>query len=893
MATNFSKINVMLWNANSIVPKKHEFFDFLIENDIQIALLSETYLKPGIGLYHSDFSCYRLDRVGRSKGGVAIVVHRSIAHHLNQSPDTKVLECIGVSVPSPSGTLQFISAYLPGGSQSSGALQKFRSDLVLLTRQSSSFFICGDLNSRHRAWNCSRANQAGKILFAEMNTGNFTVYHPPTPTRIPLNSRQQPSTIDLILSNGLHAVSGVSTKTALSSDHLPVLFEVEVSVQREVPDFFIFDYAHANWDLFRRILDENLGLDISLDRMESGLDLDVMVDTFTSVLVDARSHSVPMVRPTRFSLTLTPHIKSIIRLKNSQRHRAQRARLTGNERAKKRAAALYNMLNRLVQCLVSGLSNNSFQRKISTLRPGHKSLWNFTKLIKNRARCVPTLKIGGNTLITDAEKADAIAGKFAESHNNAMISPLANLVQASCSALQDGGLNNDASTYTSPREIRAIIKRLRNGKAPGGDAVNNSLLKNLSRKALVFLTYLFNGCLKLSYFPIKWKHASVIPIPKPNKDHSNPSNFRPISLLSAVSKLFERVILKRFNEFLNDNNLLPNHQFGFRAAHSAAHQLNRVVGHIKTNRSSQKSTGMVFLDVEKAFDSVWHAGLLHKLLISNCRLYLAKIIASFLSGRSFHVCVNKSISSSHPIPYGVPQGAILSPSLYNFFTADSPLGDECETATFADDTAIYMSDGNPNVVCTALQRHLDTLSSYFKQWKIKINPSKTQAIYFTRCWAPRKLPSTNIKIDGHPITWASEVKYLGVTLDKTLTFASHTAKSVEKSEKAFRILYSFLNRKSKLNVHNKLLLYKTCIRSILCYGVETWYHCAYTHKKRLQIIQNKCLKIIMNRHWRFSTSTLHEETNIPLLEEFSERVYSKFIAKCRFSGNPLIANIAT
>jgi hypothetical protein len=134
--------------------------------------------------------------------------------------------------------------------------------------------------------------------------------------------------------------------------------------------------------------------------------------------------------------------------------------------------------------------------------------------------------------------------------------------------------------------------------------------------------------------------------------------------------------LKRFNEFLSNYNLFLHHQFGFRAAHSASHQLNR---HIKTNRKSQKSTGTVFFDVEKAFDSVWHEGLLLKLVISNCYLYLTKIIASFLSGHSFHVSVNKTDFATPPIPYGVAQGAILSPSLYNFFTADSPQSNESET----------------------------------------------------------------------------------------------------------------------------------------------------------------------------------------------------------------------
>jgi hypothetical protein len=123
-------------------------------------------------------------------------------------------------------------------------------------------------------------------------------------------------------------------------------------------------------------------------------------------------------------------------------------------------------------------------------------------------------------------------------------------------------------------------------------------------------------------------------------------------------------------------------------------------------------------------------------VISNCYVYLTKIIASFFSGRSFHVYVNKTDSATHPLPYGVPQGSIFSLSLYNFFTADSPQSNESETDTFADDTAIFVSGGDPRVVCDKLQRHFNSLSTYFKQSKLKINVAKTQAIFFTRCWSP-------------------------------------------------------------------------------------------------------------------------------------------------------------
>jgi hypothetical protein len=127
------------------------------------------------------------------------------------------------------------------------------------------------------------------------------------------------------------------------------------------------------------------------------------------------------------------------------------------------------------------------------------------------------------------------------------------------------------------------------------------------------------------------------------------------------------------------------------------------------------------------------------------------------------VCIGGSKSISYNIPYGVPQGAILSPTLYNIFTSDVPTTEECEVATFADDTAIFVSDIDPAEVCHKLQRQLDTLSDYFKNWKIRVNSTKTQAIYFTRRTSSRMLPASGIKLDDQEIPWSPEVKYLGLS----------------------------------------------------------------------------------------------------------------------------------
>jgi hypothetical protein len=134
-------------------------------------------------------------------------------------------------------------------------------------------------------------------------------------------------------------------------------------------------------------------------------------------------------------------------------------------------------------------------------------------------------------------------------HDNTLRSKLSTSVRDSCSVLNSNAFNDDPSSYTSPREFKNLINKLKGRKAPGCDGVPNILLKNISGRAAILLTYIFFFCLELCYFPKKWRHATVIPIPKPGKDH--PSNYRPISLLSFISKILERVILKRLNAFIS------------------------------------------------------------------------------------------------------------------------------------------------------------------------------------------------------------------------------------------------------------------------------------------------------------------------------------------------------
>jgi len=166
------------------------------------------------------------------------------------------------------------------------------------------------------------------------------------------------------------------------------------------------------------------------------------------------------------------------------------------------------------------------------------------------------------------------------------------------------------------------------------------MLRNLSRNALIHLTQLFNHLILLGHFPTNWKTAKVIPIPKPNKPYTDPNSYRPISLLSTLGKLFERVIAARLTSFVQQHQLIPHFQFGFRRKHSTVAQLARITDYITNGFNLHKHTNMLLLDIEKAYDTVWITDLLYKLITLKVPTYLLWILKAFLTERNFMVHIN-------------------------------------------------------------------------------------------------------------------------------------------------------------------------------------------------------------------------------------------------------------
>ncbi|GFX50266.1 RNA-directed DNA polymerase from mobile element jockey [Trichonephila clavipes] len=337
-------------------------------------------------------------------------------------------------------------------------------------------------------------------------------------------------------------------------------------------------------------------------------------------------------------------------------------------------------------------------------------------------------------------------------------------------------------------------------------------------------------CLINGYFPPAWKHAIITLLPKPGKDAKFATNCRPISLLSSIGKIFEKIILTRIQEHTDNNSLIPDFQHGFRSETSTNHQLLRLTNRVINEFNNGDTTEGAFLDVEKAFDRVWHDGLIFKMTKLNFPPYIIHLIYSYLSDRTFQIKTSATLSRIGAVSAGSPQGSILSPILYNIYTHDFPTTPTVDVCLFADDAAIIAQACNPDMVRRYLQQYLKKLQTWLRKWRIKINVAKSQAIIFIKGQYRNRLQE--LKLFRSNIPWVREVEYLGVTLDSKLTFNSHINKITCKFKKSS--LYPSPSAQQKFDPITNFNIRMSNMG--LC----------SSKKLKLQILQNRTLRIILN-----------------------------------------------
>ena len=233
------------------------------------------------------------------------------------------------------------------------------------------------------------------------------------------------------------------------------------------------------------------------------------------------------------------------------------------------------------------------------------------------------------------------------------------------------------------------VKNLNQKTSLDFTGLSNKMLKAMSNITKDRILQLFNQCLLNYSLPLNWKKSAITMILKPNNEANNIAAYRPISMTSCIARLFERVILQRLKKHLDQNNILIKQQSGFRRGRQTRDNLIFLTQKVQEAFNKGEKVLSIYFDVAAAFDKVWHQGLLFKLIKLKTPYYLVRILQEFLSDRSFMVKVGNNVSSERPIECGVPQGAVLSPTLFSVFINDVPINDSKneQTLLFADDIA--------------------------------------------------------------------------------------------------------------------------------------------------------------------------------------------------------------
>ena len=403
-------------------------------------------------------------------------------------------------------------------------------------------------------------------------------------------------------------------------------------------------------------------------------------------------------------------------------------------------------------------------------------------------------------------------------------------------------------------DVIATIEKLKSKTSKDKDNINNMLLKNIKHEIAKPLSIIMNMMFKEGIFPDELKVAKIIPIYKKNDMHCF-ENYRPISILPSISKVFERIIYNQIYEYFSISKLFYNSQYGFRSNHSTEHAAMELIDRIILDMEKKKSPINIFIDLSKAFDTINHNILLAKLEYYGITKKSIGLLNSYLKNRTQFVNYNNTISESLKLDCGVPQGSVLGPLLFIIYINDIVNATETlKPIIFADDITLITSiDCKNSKNIEKLNKELNSISDWLKLNKLSINVEKTQAIMFHN--PQKKVQYPTLLIDGKKIEFVDKCNYLGIIIDQHLNWKNHIDAISKKISKVLGIM-----SKMKHTLPSEILLhiYNTLILSHLNYGLNIWGWKA----ERLLKLQKKAVRIITKSHFRSHTNGLFKKLNI-------------------------------
>jgi len=728
------------------------------------------------------------------------------------------MEMCSISVDLNGNRIKIIGVYRPPN----GCVRVFADDLnnILSTHNTKEkIFLVGDLNvdlldptvTENEFINVCVANS-----FLPLITG---------PTRL---SRDSASCIDHIWYNQIDdAVSGILKLDI--SDH----FAVFTSIILQIPNSeFILKRFRDHSENCVQLLRTRVSAFVADFNMSGNPDCDVNAATveFCDRLYEIYDNCCPLRSKTvSVDRMSKPWItRELINCVN-RKHHLFRLYKRGEV-----AFAVYNSFKNVLTSLIRRAKSNYFVSKFNSKIGDARETWKYVGRLFNR-------RITGGTVdevICNGVKTgdrQNIADIFNRYFSNIGAQLDQNIAPARNSPLDYMGISSPNSIFVQPSvpsEIASIILKLQT-KPSNLKTVPVYIFKQIVDLISPVISFLFNGSISVGIFPDCLKVARVVPIHK-SGDKCVPSNYRPISVLPLLSKIFEKIMFSKIMFFLKANKLLHNHQFGFRENSSTSDAVSQFLDFVFESVSGKSSVLAIFLDFSKAFDTVNHKILCAKLHHIGFRGIVLKWFESYLADRKQYVEVGGASSSLSNVNMGVPQGSVLGPVLFLIY-----INDMCKASVklnfihFADDTTVFHSHDNIDTLAREVNGELNQLNAWLITNRLSLNVSKTSFMIFSD---KKIIHDPVVCISDKVLHRVVKSKFLGIFLDENLSFGPHIDYLCKQVSQAV----GMLNRLSSVMPHAvRVLVYFSLIYSRLTYGIIVWGFGSVTRLSKLERIVGK------------------------------------------------------
>ena len=873
-----------------------EFLQKLIqEQEPCVLCLQETNFKDNKYTNLKNFNIAYKNRISSriASGGVAIYLKHNISYV--EIPLNTDIEAIAISGIIHNREICICNVYIPNNFD----LQEAElSNLIM--QLPTPFLLVGDFNCHNTLWGSTSTDARGRIIEKILLKSEIILINTNEPTHFNMANGSF-SSIDLAFcSPSLHDIVNFTVMSDLyNSDHFPLFIEIINNDTNSHSGQTRWKFKKADWPVYKLEIIRNLPLLRNPDVFKDE-DINQIVEDFTTLITEAASTSIPKTSNNSKKGGLpwwNEECQKAIKDKKHAFNVYKKHKTFSNLLEFKRTRAI-------ARKVLKQAKRSSWTDYVTSLTKNTpcEVMWNKLKKINGRNvnPQITSMKNSDNSIITDAKEiANLFANVFAKNSSDVNFEPSFLEFKKRTEETSRQETIVVANTHQSFNakilitELQAEIKSTKNS-SPGPDNIPNLFIKQLPSQGLNYLLEIYNHIWINGIFPNKWREAIVIPIPKPGKNKNCPDSYRPIALTCCLCKLLERILNKRLRWYLECNNILDKNQNGFRTNRSTIDSLTILDSNICTALLNKLHLIAVCLDIEKAYDMLWRHRIIKKLEDWGIDGNMLKFVSNFLKNRHIYVRVNGEISRKTEISNGVPQGSVLSVTLFLIAINDinKAFKRPIKYTIFADDCTFFTTGKNINTSQQILQEGLNKLQNFASQTGFKFSKNKTTVTIFSKNRKSRE-HQLQLYLGGKLIKRTDAPKILGLTFDEKHTWIPFLKNLKTECNRRLNLLKIIASKNWGAEYQVLIKSYKALVLAKLDYGAVVYGSAKQNSLKILSPIHNAGARIATGAFCTSPETSLLCEANLSSLDIRRKKLLATYAtAKLATPTNPVCDTIS-